>query len=854
MASIAEIVENIPTIREEITNGIRETFKRLFFIALPAFSSPLPALLAAYIAALFFEETFRGGVLRGTSKLVNLIDRRIPKTLKPVTGFVKKLTLWMLGEEAERSDRLEDYSKIFEDFINNDDKRREFEEVVMNLFKEGYTLDNFRKDMKEKFGVEFGENAIEVMDFFFQFKDLILTERISKIIEEIEERDKKKAEEIKRKIDELRNEMGKTFDRFEKSIADSVRREFEKVGISVKEVKEEIEKHTLEMAGFKIIYPSSLMVSDVKIDELKECWSNFKFEIKHVLWNVDAEREVCDEIVEEIKNGKSVLLLGESLSGKSALLRRVMIDVSRNFGVILYNEGYKSEFSPESLESALKGVSKDWKVLVVVDDLHNLPQMFKVVNETIDNGNITFLLAARQPNFDNIRSPFGMYKGKEEYEKAAREIEILLKRVKVFDEEKLRLSKGDVEKVILKYGEIFDGISVPENIIELLAEKFKLVGELACYLVSKGTEEESCVDHIFRRIEGQISSKKEVEDILRKVYIMSFLMKLAGVTIRKDAVLESAEVEEGDFKLISGTFLFPSDGFIETINEEFAVRYLEEFRKIYPRKFKESVRDLMERFKSFCSGEEDYYVAFAYGILGRIYYGRENLDLLLDVLDSLNFEWLDEKRSALLNLIVGTAYAIATDLGRSKAEDAKVHLERAVESGDAKAHNNLALLLRKNWEKLGMDEKEALNKAKELYEKASKLGITEAHFNLALLLRKNWKKLGMKKEDAFDEVEDNIAEAWKKREELPDRGELVLKFAINFFKLRAGESKVNDFVYNVAISHLLEDWGLFVDAYKILEFALEIYKNLKEKEKVEGIEKLLTICKKFGWSCDEFLS
>ena len=112
----------------------------------------------------------------------------------------------------------------------------------------------------------------------------------------------------------------------------------------------------------------------------------------------------------------------------------------------------------------------------------------------------------------------------------------------------------------------------------------------------------------------------------------------------------------------------------------------------------------------------------------------------------------------------------------------------------------------------------------------------------------------MKKEDAFDEVEDNIAEAWKKREELPDRGELVLKFAINFFKLRAGESKVNDFVYNVAISHLLEDWGLFVDAYKILEFALEIYKNLKEREKVEGIEKLLTICKKFGWSCDEFLS
>ena len=718
----------------------------------------------------------------------------------------------------------------------------------MNLFREGYTLDNFRRDMKERFGVELGENAIE--DFFFQFKDLILTERIFRIVEEIEERDKKKAEEIKRKIDELRNEMGKTFDRFERSIADSVRRAFEKVGISV-EVKEEIEKYTLEMAGFKIIHPSSLMVSDVKIDELKECWSNFKFEIRHVVWNVDAEREVYDEIVEEIKNGRSVLLLGESLSGKSVLLQRVMIDVSRNFGVILYNEGYKGEFSPESLESALESVSKDWKILVVVDDLHNLPQMFKVVNEMIDNENITFLLAARQPNFDNIRSPFGMYKGREDYEKAAREIEILLKRVKVFDEKRLRLSKGDVKKVILKYGEIFDGISVPEDIIEL-AKKFKLVGELVCYLVSKGTEEESCVNHIFRRIESEISSKK-VEDILRKVYIMSFLMKLAGVTIRKDAVLESAEVEEGDFKLISGTFLFPSDGFIETINEEFAARYLEEFRKIYPREFKESVRELMERFKSFCSGEEDYYVDFALGVSGRIYYGRENLDLLLDVLDSLNFEWLDEKGRGLLNFAVGTAYAIATDLGMNKAEDAKVHLERAVKLGVAEAHFNLALLLHKNWEKLEMDEKEALNKAKELYEKAVELGVAEAHNNLALLLHKNWEKLGMKKEDAFDEVEDNIAKAWKEREKLPDRGERVLKFAIEFFKLRAGESKVNSFVYSVAISHLLEDWGLFEDANKILEFALEIYKNLKEK-KFEGIEKLLKICKKFGWSCDEFLS
>jgi len=799
-----------PPLERKIIKGIQGTFTRLLSIALPAFTSPLPAVFAAYIAALFFEETFRGGVLKRIPKLINLVDKRTPKILKPVTGFVEKLTFWMLGEEVERAGRLEDYSRIFEDFIKNDEKRRGFEEVVMNLFREGYTLDNFRRDMKERFGVELGENAIEVMDFFFQFKDLILTEKIFRIVEEIEERDKKKAEEIKRKIDELRNEMGKTFDRFERSIADSVRRAFEEVGISV-EVKEEIEKYTLEMAGFKTIYPSSLMVSDVKIDELKECWKNFKFEIRHVVWNVDAEREVCDEIVEEIKNGRSVLLLGESLSGKSVLLQRVMIDVSENFGVILYNEGYKGEFSPESLESALESVSKDWKILVVVDDLHNLPQMFKVVNEMIDNENITFLLAARQPNFDNIRSPFGMYKGREDYEKAAREIEILLKRVRVFDEKRLRLSKGDVKKVILKYGEIFDGISVPEDIIEL-AKKFKLVGELVCYLVSKGTEEESCVNHIFRRIESEISSKK-VEDILRKVYIMSFLMKLVGVIIKKYAVLESAEVEEGDFKLISGTFLFPSDGFIETINEEFAARYLEEFRKIYPRKFKESVRELMERFKSFCSGEEDYYVDFALGVSGRIYYGRENLDLLLDVLDSLNFEWLDEKRRGLLNFAVGTAYVIATDLGRNKAEDAKDYLKRAVKLGDAKAHNNLALLLKDHWEKLEMDEKE----------------------------------------DAFNEVEDNIAKAWKEREKLPDRGERVLKFAINFFKMRAGESKVNSFVYSVAISHLLEDWGLFEDANKILEFALEIYKNLKEK-KVEGIEKLLKICKKFGWSCDEFLS
>ena len=107
--SIVEIVKDIPTIREEIIEGIRGTFTRLLSIALPAFTSPLPAFFAAYIAALFFEETFKGGVIRRIPKLINLVDKRTPKILKPVTGFVKKLTFWMLGEEVEGADRLEVY-------------------------------------------------------------------------------------------------------------------------------------------------------------------------------------------------------------------------------------------------------------------------------------------------------------------------------------------------------------------------------------------------------------------------------------------------------------------------------------------------------------------------------------------------------------------------------------------------------------------------------------------------------------------------------------------------------------------------------------------------------------------------
>ena len=509
------------------------------------------------------------------------------------------------------------------------------------------------------------------------------------------------------------------------------------------------------------------------------------------------------------------MLLGESLSGKSVLLLRIIVDVSDSFGVILYNDGrYVMDFSPESLKGALESVSEKWKVLVVVDDFHNLPQMSKVVNEMMDEGkaNITFLLAARQPNFDNIRNPFGLYRGRERYEGAAEQLDVLLEKVKVFDEKRLRLSKNDIRNILMKYSELFDDeIPISEEVIELLADKFNLAGELVCYLVFK--KDEGCVNRIFRRIEDELNRIKkfkgeEVGDRLRKVYIMSFLMKLAGVVIKKDAVFESADVEEGDFDMISGTFLFPSNGFIETINEEFAAGYLEEFRRKYSRKFKKSVKELMEKFKSFCSGEKDYYVAFTYGVSGRIHYGRGNLDLLLDVLDSLNFDWLDKERKAKLNFTVGTAYAIATDFfGRNKAEEAKRCLEKAADLGIAKAHYNLAVLLQNKWDKLDMDEKvalkgakkhyekaidlkkdyakahynlallledkwdkldmnekEALKGAKKHFEKAADLGIAEAHHNLALLLQNKWDKLGMKKEDAFDKAENHIAEAWKKRE------------------------------------------------------------------------------------------
>ena len=761
---------------------------------------------------------------RRKSKILNL-------PLRPLSALCRVL----FGKEVEEVHRADPKKKveIFDTVITDDEKRRQLEKMILKLlFEPGYTSKDFRNEIKEKFGDKFGDigSDIEVMDFLFQFRDLVFTGRMYREIEKWGET----REDIKKllgKIEEIKENIDNKFTELE--------------GI----IKGEFDRLRIEMSGFEIITSLNRRLKDRDLSSVEDTVLNFRLE--HVLQGLDSPREVGREVVREISEGRSLLLVGESLSGKSVLLMQAMVEASGEFDVILRIEG--SVRQPHLLKSGLERLAEGRRVLVVVDELSRSWGMVELV-EGWSNENVVFLMALNSNVYRGMGQPaLSSYQIPEEERPSPKSWDVFLKKIEVIGEDRLRLSDKDKEAMINKW-EKLTGREIDEKVRRYIQREVRLAGEASCVLAFP-EEKRVCYDTLCERIRGRIEGmvrdvgdREGFRERLLLAADLVFLEKLAlGDTgIDEEEVRKATGLKKGMFSRLEGVVFF-RDGGCFTLHEAVALHWL-----ILRRQTEEEDWRLGEVLRSLRRERRDE-VAKALG--WRAFDIAKAMPEISELL--LWFAELAEPEGGEACFALGSAHAVLCEASDSKEH--AVRAEKLLSSvGDeepaelvAKAMYNLAVLIENKWHMLELSEREAANEAYRLWSKAREVNpkYAEAMYNLALLLYQKWHLLeeirGDRRRGMLWAAE-LLGRAWHLRRSLPDGGARVLHGAVEVLLKLAGESPVHECACLLTLSRLLEDAGL--DTSELHTRALEVCSALSEGERREAESMRERLFRCFGWS------
>jgi predicted AAA+ superfamily ATPase len=100
------------------------------------------------------------------------------------------------------------------------------------------------------------------------------------------------------------------------------------------------------------------------------------------------KRQILQKISDQVKKGKSILLLGPRQVGKTTLCRSFKFDLEINFSSV--SEKLKHEKDPTLLEKLI--VSSRKKLLVYIDEIQKVPLLFDSIQHLIDTQKAQFVL------------------------------------------------------------------------------------------------------------------------------------------------------------------------------------------------------------------------------------------------------------------------------------------------------------------------------------------------------------------------------------------------------------------------------------------------------------------------------
>lgn len=178
--------------------------------------------------------------------------------------------------------------------------------------------------------------------------------------------------------------------------------EFQKI---LNDIKKDNSIRNLEEKGF-LIYEQSDMNFGKRNDE-KSCWETSNFNMRDIFDNHDVRRKAIDTIIHAIKGRKNngILLLGNSASGKTTILKRIVMELGNEEFIVMYAEK-PIDIHASLLKSAFSILMNHYEkpIMIVVDNFHNSNtiEYIKFFNE-YDFPKIYFLFVANIQNFINYQ-------------------------------------------------------------------------------------------------------------------------------------------------------------------------------------------------------------------------------------------------------------------------------------------------------------------------------------------------------------------------------------------------------------------------------------------------------------------
>ena len=181
-------------------------------------------------------------------------------------------------------------------------------------------------------------------------------------------------------------------------------------------------EETYSDCGLTLIHPNYFKENTDTEENLKQ-WRDkgYQLSLEAIFKGEEFRREkMLNEIKDKLENKKRLLILGESGTSKTTLLKEIICDYFRKGYRVLYNLGDDELKNPIKIAEKIRQMAYgDNKILIVIDDVHSPKSalIFNVIKsmEPLDRekrDNIHFLLAARQPEFGWAleRNLFGDYK------------------------------------------------------------------------------------------------------------------------------------------------------------------------------------------------------------------------------------------------------------------------------------------------------------------------------------------------------------------------------------------------------------------------------------------------------------
>lgn len=251
---------------------------------------------------------------------------------------------------------------------------KDFQSTIEKLLTANYkNIEDFEKEIKEIFGTETSDEAYRL---FLQLKDFIYDQENLKLLSEVLG--------LKEKQDEIIAE----FDKRQKILEDNLR-EFGKKYIALDQ-------------GFIKLTPLYFEGRKVK----KNPWTD-KFRLVHIKEGCDVIRKITKDIENAIESKENILLLGESGSGKTLILYRIIMDYYNKGYNVLFKEGSETFEKPTKVIDLIKEYADTKEVLIAVDNVHldkNI-RAFEIIDELRDleeDKNIVCVFAARQPELNDL--------------------------------------------------------------------------------------------------------------------------------------------------------------------------------------------------------------------------------------------------------------------------------------------------------------------------------------------------------------------------------------------------------------------------------------------------------------------